>query len=84
MGKLPIPHVVEKFDPRCFHKSKIFIINSLCCGKTRPTAKHAPTDYFTVDEYEYIIDVTYRLGEDGERSWAPEKHGIRIPGADGY
>jgi integrase len=41
-------------------------------------AKHVPTDYFTAEEYKRIIDATYRLGEYAERSWAPEKCGIRI------
>ncbi|MGH9326054.1 MAG: tyrosine-type recombinase/integrase [Terriglobia bacterium] len=44
----------------------------------RVIAKHVPTDYFTAEEYKRIIDATYRLGEDMERSWAPEKRGIRI------
>jgi len=44
----------------------------------RVIAKHVPTDYFTADEYKRIIDATYRLGEYAERSWAPEKRGIRI------
>ena len=44
----------------------------------RVVAKHVPTDYFTADEYKRIISATYRLGEDIERSWAPEKRGIRI------
>jgi integrase/recombinase XerD len=44
----------------------------------RVIAKHVPTDYFTADEYKRIIGATYRLGEDAERSWAPEKRGIRI------
>lgn len=44
----------------------------------RVIAKHVPTDYFTADEYKCIIDATYRLGEYAERSWAPEKRGIRI------
>jgi len=44
----------------------------------RVIAKHVPTDYFTADEYKRIIDATYRLGEYSERSWAPEKRGIRI------
>jgi integrase len=44
----------------------------------RVIAKHVPTDYFTADEYKRIIDATYRLGEFAERSWAPEKRGIRI------
>ncbi|MFC5861849.1 site-specific integrase [Acidicapsa dinghuensis] len=44
----------------------------------RVIAKHVPTDYFTADEYKRIIDATYRLGEHAERSWAPEKRGIRI------
>ena len=44
----------------------------------RVIAKHVPTDYFTAEEYKCIIDATYRLGEYAERSWAPEKRGIRI------
>jgi integrase/recombinase XerD len=44
----------------------------------RVIAKHVPTDYFTADEYKRIIGATYRLGEYAERSWAPEKRGIRI------
>jgi integrase len=44
----------------------------------RVIAKHVPTDYFTADEYQQIIGATYRLGEYAERSWAPEKRGIRI------
>ena len=44
----------------------------------RVIAKHVPTDYFTADEYKRIIDATYRLSEFAERSWAPEKRGIRI------
>ncbi len=44
----------------------------------RVIAKHVPTDYFTADEYKRIIDATHRLGEYAERSWAPEKRGIRI------
>ncbi len=44
----------------------------------RVIAKHVPTDYFTADEYKRIIDATYRLGEYAERSWAPEKRGVRI------
>jgi integrase len=44
----------------------------------RVIAKHMPTDYFTADEYKRIIGATYRLGEYAERSWAPEKRGIRI------
>jgi integrase len=44
----------------------------------RVIAKHVPTDYFTADEYKRIIDATYRLGEYGERSWAPERRGVRI------
>jgi integrase/recombinase XerD len=44
----------------------------------RVIAKHVPTDYFTADEYRRIIGATYRLGEYAERSWAPEKRGIRI------
>lgn len=44
----------------------------------RVIAKHVPTDYFPVHEYRRIISATYRLGEDAERSWAPEKRGIRI------
>lgn len=44
----------------------------------RVIAKHVPTDYFTADEYKRILDATYRLGEYAERSWAPEKRGIRI------
>jgi integrase/recombinase XerD len=44
----------------------------------RVIAKHVPTDYFTSDEYKRIIGATYRLGEYAERSWAPEKRGIRI------
>ena len=44
----------------------------------RVIAKHVPTDYFTADEYKRIIGATYRLGEDAERSWAPERRGIRI------
>lgn len=44
----------------------------------RVIAKHVPTDYFTADEYKRIIGATYRLGEFAERSWAPEKRGIRI------
>lgn len=44
----------------------------------RVIAKHVPTDYFTADEYKRIIGATYRLGEHAERSWAPEKRGIRI------
>jgi integrase/recombinase XerD len=44
----------------------------------RVIAKHVPTDYFTADEYKRTIDATYRLGEYAERSWGPEKRGIRI------
>jgi integrase len=44
----------------------------------RIIAKHVPTDYFTADEYKQIIGATYRLDEYTERSWAPEKRGIRI------
>ena len=44
----------------------------------RVIAKHVPTDYFTADEYKRIVGATYRLGEYAERSWAPEKRGIRI------
>lgn len=44
----------------------------------RVIAKHVPTDYFTGDEYKRIIGATYRLAEFAERSWAPEKRGIRI------
>ena len=44
----------------------------------RVIAKHVPTDYFTAYEYKRIIGATYRLGEFAERSWAPEKRGIRI------
>jgi integrase/recombinase XerD len=44
----------------------------------RVIARHVPTDYFTADEYRRITDATYRLGEYAERSWAPEKRGIRI------
>lgn len=44
----------------------------------RVIAKHVPTDYFTADEYKRIIDATYRLGDYAERSWAPEKRGVRI------
>ena len=44
----------------------------------RVIAKHVPTDYFTADEYKRILGATYRLGEFAERSWAPEKRGIRI------
>ena len=44
----------------------------------RVIARHVPTDYFTADEYKRIISATYRLGEDTERSWAPETRGIRI------
>lgn len=44
----------------------------------RVIAKHVPTDYFTADEYKRILGATYRLGEYAERSWAPEKRGIRI------
>jgi len=44
----------------------------------RVIAKHVPTDFFTADEYKRIIGATYRLGEYAERSWAPEKRGIRI------
>lgn len=44
----------------------------------RIIAKHVPTDYFTADEYKRIISATYRLADDTERSWAPEKRGIRI------
>jgi integrase/recombinase XerD len=44
----------------------------------RVIAKHVPTDYFTADEYKRIIGATHRLGEYAERSWAPEKRGIRI------
>jgi len=44
----------------------------------RVIAKHVPTDFFTADEYKRIIGATHRLGEYAERSWAPEKRGIRI------
>jgi integrase/recombinase XerD len=39
---------------------------------------YQPTDYFTADKYNCIIDATYRLGEYAERSWAPGKRRIRI------
>jgi len=44
----------------------------------RVIAKQVPTDYFTAEEYAKIIEATYRLDDFGERSWAPEKRGIRI------
>jgi integrase len=44
----------------------------------RIIAKHVPTDYFTADEYKRIVSATYRLGDDAERSWSPEKRGVRI------
>jgi integrase len=44
----------------------------------RVIAKHVPADYFTADEYKRVLASTYRLGEDLESSWAPEKRGIRI------
>jgi integrase len=44
----------------------------------RIIARQVPTDYFTADEYARILSATYRLDEDAERSWAPEKRGIRI------
>lgn len=44
----------------------------------RVVARHVPTDYFPAHEYRRIVSATYRLGEDAERSWAPEKRGIRI------
>jgi hypothetical protein len=44
----------------------------------RIIARHVPPDYFTSDEYTRIISATYRLDEFAERSWGPEKRGIRI------
>jgi integrase/recombinase XerD len=42
------------------------------------TAKQTPTDYFTADEYELILDACGRLDEFGERAYDPEKRGARI------
>jgi integrase len=44
----------------------------------RIIARQVPTDYFTADEYARILSATYRLDECAERSWGPEKRGIRI------
>ena len=44
----------------------------------RVIAKHVPTNYFNAEEYQRIVGATYRLDEDVERSWAPEKRGVRI------
>jgi integrase len=44
----------------------------------RIIARQVPTDYFTADEYARILSATYRLDEFAERSWGPEKRGIRI------